>query len=233
MIPFVLTGTVVPNATPTVHNDAQQRLNEYKQAIRHYLNFGPVYFIENSAYPLLEDPFFTSTPGLQTIQYPKSGATVKGKGYQEFEMLDAFVQQQLREEAFIKVTGRYVYKNIAALTQWITRQLPDAEIVIDRRRKDEVAIVSLFGVSKRFYMDNLLGSYRNMDDAHGVWAEHVLYACIKQAHAGVFLRPAPALRVVTGSMGNQIEERADGLWAWLRNMKRRVFWLTGGHELMF
>ena len=233
MIPFVLTGTVVPNAIPAVHDNAQQRLDEYMHAIRHYLQFGPVYFLENSSYPILDHPFFTTTPGLQTIQYPKSRATLKGKGYQEFEMLDAFVQQHLREDAFIKITGRYVYKNIAELTTWMNRQLPHACIVIDRHRRSRTAIVSLFAASKSFYMETLLGAYCDMDDSLGVWAEHVLYTRIQRVHAGIFLRPAPALQVVTGSMGDRIDQPTGGAWYWLRNMKRRVLGLGGGRELIF
>lgn len=232
-MPFVLTGTIVPNAVPTAHGNVQQRHDEYMQAIRHYLDFGPVYFIENSGYPVLEEPFFTGTPGLTTFAYPRSAFTARGKGYQEFEMLDAFVRDRLREDAFVKVTGRYVYKNIGALTAWMRKRLPGSGIVIDLKRRDKQAIVSLFAVSKAFYVQHLMGSYRDMDDPARLWAEYVLYPRIKRAGTAVFLRPAPLLRAVTGSMGNAVDMRARGLKPRLRDFRRGLLWLAGMRELPY
>ncbi len=99
MIPIVLTGTIAPNTLPVVHRDPQQRGREYRDAIQHYLGVGPVYFLENSGSPLLDDPFFSATPGLQTVRFPPSLGTRQGKGYQEFEMLDAFVSKTLAADA--------------------------------------------------------------------------------------------------------------------------------------
>jgi len=232
-MPFVLTGTIVPNAVPTAHGNAQRRHDEYVQAIRHYLDFGPVYFIENSGYPVLGEPFFVDTPGLTTFAYPRSASTARGKGYQEFEMLDDFVRDRLREDAFVKVTGRYVYKNIGALTAWMRKRLPESGIVIDMKRRERQAIVGLFAVSKAFYVRHLQGAYRDMDDSARFWAEYVLYRRIRQAGTAVFLQPAPVLRAVTASMGMAVDMRDDGIRQGLRTLKRRLFWLVGMRELLF
>jgi len=231
--PFVLTGTIVPNAVPTIHNDVHHRRDEYERAIRFYLGFGPVYFIENSDYPVFEDSFFTSTPALKTIQYPKSLLAVRGKGYQEFEMLDAFVSRHLREELFIKVTGRYLYKNISDMVPRMVSQLSRGGIVIDLMFREKKAIVSLFGASKSFYILNMMGAYRDMDDPSGLWAEFVLYRRIKQTHASTFLRPNPVLHAVMGSTGQTIEMPHKGFKSWLKNRERQLFSAAGVRELLF
>lgn len=232
-MPFVLTGTIVPNAVPTVHGDVRQRRDEYERAIRHYLDFGPVYFVENSTYAVERDPFFTSTPGLQVLRYPPSCASERGKGYQEFEMLDAFVRDRLRDDAFIKVTGRYVYRNIEALATYAGRALPRGEIVIDLLWRKKMAVVGLWAVTRSFYVRHLMGANGDMDDRRGEWAEHVLYRRIHQARVGVFWCPAPVLQAVMGSTGWVIEMPAQGLRPKLRNLKRALFAALGGRELLF
>jgi hypothetical protein len=233
ILPFVLTGTIIPNASPTAHSNIQQRLNEYIRAINYYLVFGPVYFIENSSYPVLEDSFFTSTPGLRTFQYPKSNGVIQGKGYQEFEMLDAFVTNHLRENAFIKITGRYLYKNIGDIIPGMAKQLPKAEIVIDLKFMKKMAIVSLFAVTKFFYMRHLMGAYKEMYDPQNRWAEYVVYSRVKQTPSGIFLLPAPALQAVTSSMAETVDMPSTGLNPWLRNIKRHLFSAMGMRELLF
>ncbi len=231
MIPIVLTGTIAPNTLPVVHRDPQQRGREYRDAIQHYLGVGPVYFLENSGSPLLDDPFFSATPGLQTVRFPPSLGTRQGKGYQEFEMLDAFVSKTLAADAFIKITGRYIYRNIGALLPWCVRQCPLAGIVIDMRWARRVASVSLFAVSRRFYLEHLLGAYREMDDATNRWAEHVVYDRVRTARAGVFFRPAPVLRTTTGSTGEWIDMPLHGRRQWARNARRHLAWMMGMRRL--
>jgi hypothetical protein len=231
--PFVLTGTIIPNAVFTAHGNVQQRRDEYIAAIRHYLGFGPVYFIENSDYPLSRDAFFIATPGLETVQYPKSNEMNRGKGYQEFEMLDTFVKNHLREDSFIKVTGRYILKNIDAITPHILKQLPDAGIVIDLMYRKKMAVVSIFAVSKSFYAQHLTEAYKEMDDLQGRWAEHVIYTRIHQSLAGVFLQPAPMIQAVTGTTGHSINMNSKGLKSWMKNTERRLFAAAGIRELLF
>lgn len=231
MIPFVLTGTIVPNAVLTVHADFQQRRDEYLRAIKFYLGYGPVYFIENSEYPVFEDSFFTKTASLKTLQYPKSNGVTRGKGYQEFEMLDTFVSNHLMEDSFIKVTGRYVYKNIGDIAPRMVRQFSKGEIVIDLLFKEKKAIVSLFAVSKSYYTRYLKGAYQDMDDSLGLWAEYVMYPRISQTRAATFLQPAPVLQAVTGSMGQSINMSTKGFRPRFRDLKRWLFSMAGMREL--
>ena len=71
-IAIVLTGTITPN-TNLVNNhlDPQARRNEYLAAINFYRQFGEVYFLENSIYPLDRDPDFQDIPNvfIRNFQY--------------------------------------------------------------------------------------------------------------------------------------------------------------------
>ncbi len=233
VIPFVLTGTIIPNAVPTVHSDAQQRRNEYILAIRHYLGFGPVYFLENSDYPVLEDSFFTTTPGLQTIQHPKPKETIRGKGYQEFEMLDAFVSNHSQVDTFIKITGRYVYTNIGNIAPRMAEQLEGVGMVIDLMARKQMAITSLFAVSRHFYSRHVMNTYLDMDDRRGQWAEYILYNRIRTTRDSTFPQPSPILQAVAGSTGKTISMRSKGFRPWMKNVERRLFAAAGIRELLF
>lgn len=233
ILPFVLTGTIAPNATPTVHNNVLVRRDEYVFAIKHYLNFGPVYFIENSDYPVMNDPFFTTTPGLQTIQYPKSTQAGHGKGYQEFEMLDAFVNSHLHENAFVKITGRYLYKNIGDITPRLCSKLFTAGIVIDLLCQKQIAITSLFAVTKSYYTCHLMNAFKDMDDRKDQWAERILYRRVRTTRNSAILLPAPILQVISGSTGHSINMSTRGFRPWAKNMERRIFSAMGIRELLF
>ena len=113
MMPIVLTGTIIPDAIKTVHRNWKVRRNEYLGAIRYYKKFSKVYFIENSHYDISHDGEFSSNERFQCFKFGASEEFERGKGYQEFQMLDEFVKAGLEENSFIKVTGRYIYKNFA------------------------------------------------------------------------------------------------------------------------
>ncbi|MCY7369077.1 MAG: hypothetical protein LH474_13100, partial [Chamaesiphon sp.] len=55
-IPIILTGTIIPNTNVRLqHINPEQRRKEYLDCINYYRNFAPVYFLENSSYPVEED----------------------------------------------------------------------------------------------------------------------------------------------------------------------------------
>jgi hypothetical protein len=181
----------------------------------------------------LEDSFFTTTPGLRTIQYPKSREAIRGKGYQEFEMLDAFVSHHLQEDTFIKITGRYLFKNIGEIAPRMGRQLGNNGMVIDLLFPKQMAITSLFAASKHFYHRHMMNAYLDMDDRHVRWAEYVLYARIKASRDCTFPQPTPILQAVAGSTGKTINMRSKGFRPWMKNMERRLFAAAGIRELLF
>ncbi len=233
MIPFVLTGTIIPNAVRALHNDPVQRRQEYIGAIRHYLAQGPVWFIENSAYKIREDPFFLETPGLRTVQLPLSAQPERGKGYQEFEMLDRFVGEYLDAPAFIKISGRYRFKNIGDLAKRIPLQLTKVGVVMDLIFLQKKAIVSLFAVSRSFYASHIMGAYHAMNDEQRAWAEYVLYPIIRRSHDYTFLQPAPFVQCIAGSNGQVFDMPEKGLKPWLKTAGRKCLSVAGIREVLF
>ena len=113
-IPIVLTGTIIPNTNIRMkHLDAEKRRKEYLNCINYYRNFAPVYFLENSSYPVEEDLEFTSIPNVEIRKFPVSSFPEKGRGFQEFEMIDSFIKNEKNiPNKFLKITGRYFYTNI-------------------------------------------------------------------------------------------------------------------------
>ena len=110
---IVLTGTIVPSAPFTVHNDPRIRRREYLEAIRFYSEFAPVYFLENSPYPLGDDAEFNQFPNVRLRQRPLSTKPERGKGYQEFEMIDGWLLNEPQPpRRWVKITGRYLYRNL-------------------------------------------------------------------------------------------------------------------------
>ena len=91
---IVLTGTIVPNSNFTTYTNPQVRRAEYLAAIHYYSGFAPVYFLENSAYDLASDPEFISSEDVAIRKFPVSKFAERGKGFQEFEMLDAWLNQK-------------------------------------------------------------------------------------------------------------------------------------------
>ncbi len=174
-IAIVLTGTIVPNAAFTVYADPGRRKREYLDAIHYYRQFAPVYFLENSSYCLASDADFTKIPNLIIKKLPLSGSPEKGKGYQEFEMIDAWLEGEKSPPwRWIKITGRYIYLNFRDLFEDC---LPTTSyrLIIDQHKHSKMALTSLFCVDTEYYLDNLVGLYHDCDDRDGKWIEQVIY----------------------------------------------------------
>jgi hypothetical protein len=173
---IVLTGTIIPNIREYHrHLDASVRRAEYLQSIRFYSQIAPVYFLENSVYPLLTDEEFQSLPNTQICQFPLSEFSEKGRGFQEFEMLDRWIASTPNlPEHWLKVTGRYKYENIQQI--WLECQRPQTpELIINQHRFAGYANPAIFYVSIAYYRTHLTGLYQGCDDPSGKFIEKVLY----------------------------------------------------------
>jgi hypothetical protein len=49
------------------------------------------------------------------------------------------------------------------------------EIIIDLNRRFRIAFTSVFVCSTQFYLSNLLGKYKFVDDSKGEWIERILF----------------------------------------------------------
>lgn len=202
-IHIVLTGTIVPNANFTVVNDPSRRRQEYLQSIEYYSKFAPVHFLENSLYDIDNDAEFGSDDRVTIRQFPVSTHFTRGKGYQEFEMLDSWISSDsILPARWVKITGRYTVRNISEILM-DCRRVPDVPFIIDLCRRSKIARTHLFCAETSFYKSHLLNSYKQCNDESGEWIERVLFKRIlswNESRTRTF-SVEPNVTAVSGSTG--------------------------------
>ena len=230
----LITGTIVPNVPELLQSDVQHRREEYLAALRFYraeLDL-PIYFLENSSFDVESDEAFRQLfeQGIELRKFPPSEHREKGKGYQEFEVLDrAIAQLPPQFTSIIKVTGRYKVANIKHLSG-----LSVNGIIADLHRKMEVAITGCFIADRKFYVEYIAGLYEHCNDEEGAWIERVLYKTIKQKElwARVDLFPEnPIYKGVPGSHDGTLERHP--LKMKLRNAERKVLRALNVHQFPY
>lgn len=200
-IPIILTATVVPNGVTASASDPQKRLEEYASALKFYLAFAPVLFLENSAYPLAQHPEFRQTERLQVRRFEPSANPERGKGYQEFEMLDGWMSSEPEPpEQWLKISGRYRILNIATVLEECgrSRHVP---LIIDQARRSSMARTYFFCVRTEYYRNEMKGLYRECDDRTGHWIERVLYSKLKGQKTVRFFGTQPRISATAGGSG--------------------------------
>ena len=222
MIPIVLTGTIIPNTIKVEHRDWKVRRNEYLGAIRYYKKFSKVYFIENSHYDISHDGEFSSDERFQCFKLEASKEFERGKGYQEFQMLDEFVKRNLNEDCFVKVTGRYIYKNFDEMFSFLFRNKCKYDLIIDAFIWSKIARISLFYVKKNVYLTRLQDSYLEMDDSVGVWAEHIIYRALKNVGLYTFFPKVPILNATSGTAGVKMITNEHVARVRIHNVQRKL-----------
>lgn len=172
---IVLTGTIIPNAFMGGVLPVDERRNDYLKAIRYYTRFGKVIFIENSDYDFRKDEEFRKISNLEIMQFPKSKYYERGKGFQEFELLDRFVSAvQDKYTSFIKITGRYIISDFDSLYR--DCQSADVPFIIDTSYKHKHALTYMFYSDIEFYKRNLMNLYKQCDDHSPIGSiEDVMY----------------------------------------------------------
>ncbi len=230
---IVLTGTIIPNATFTTHADPAVRRREYLAAIDCYRQFAPVYFLENSAYALSDDAEFRDRPGVMIRQQPVSTAREQGKGYQEFELLDRWLLTERNPpQRWIKITGRYLYRNFAQVCDDCRRER-SARMIIDRCARSQSARSYLFWVETDFYRERLMGIYRECDDRRGEWIEKVLYRHLSSADAADvrLFSLEPRLSGISGTTSGGLETKP---WKYeLKRLLRRINYALDPRQLWY
>lgn len=202
-----MTGTVNVHAGQTLRTDPLLRLADYKAAVRYYLEHTelPVVFVENSDYDFSSDADFSAfaaDPRFRLIRTVPHPDTEKGKGFQEFYMLDQLVEA-LDARLMVKVTGRYVVKNIARMLGEMR-----APLNMDLHRKLGVALTGFFSVETAIYKRFFFGKYADADDSAGRYIEHVIYEAVTRTplrKMTALLPENPEFRGVSGSYGGSLE----------------------------
>ena len=219
-LPIVLTATIIPNVTGSVSVDPEVRLAEYHQVLQFCQQYAPVFFLENSGYPLERHPEFANSPRLQVRRFPASASPERGKGYQEFEMLDAWIHSESPPPArWLKITGRYQTLNLGAILTECCHERKHV-MLVDQLARLRLARTYLFYSTTAFYRERMAGLYRQCDDRSGDWIERVLYHELgKPPRPPVrFFKTQPRLRASAGSTGNPFP---TGKFQWLAKQSLR------------
>jgi hypothetical protein len=200
-IPIVLTATVIPNGVTAAASDPEKRLREYMAAVAFYLDFASVFFLENSAYPLEKHPEFRQTERLQVRRFKPSASPERGKGYQEFEMLDDWMSSEAQlPERWLKISGRYQILNVSSVLAEC-RQAAGVPLIIDQARRPSMARTYFFCARTEFYQNQMKGLYRQCDDRTGEWIERVLFRQLKAARDVRIFLTQPRVSAMAGGSG--------------------------------
>jgi hypothetical protein len=232
-IAIVLTGTIIPNSILTSHSDPGVRKQEYLKSIHFYTKFAPVYFLENSNYPVDEDPDFTSIPNLSIRKMPVSIFYEKGKGYQEFEMLDRWLEQEKHPpHKWFKISGRYIFKNFSSV---ITECLEDERsgIVIDQMRRHNIAFTDIFCIKTESYIRHFKGIYKLCEDISGEYIEKIIYKNLSEKNDGLFrvFINVPRISVISGTDGLRKEDTT--IVYYLKLFLRRISLYLSSNYLLY
>lgn len=228
---LLITATISPNGPAVNQVDPVKRLAEYEQALAFYARLPyDIIFIENSGFDFSTSQVFEELRKTQRVHFhavPGSSDPSKGKGFQEFEMLDWAVEHLChRYHSFVKITGRYIVRNAESL---IAEGVHD--IRIDRHRRMKVAITGFFHCSVDFYNIYLRNLYLLVNDPSGLYIEHVLYrqlAALQSKKRIEMFRRNPDYRGVSGSHGNSMQRHPVKMS--IRNVERRLLKLVGQQE---
>ena len=228
---LVITATLQPNSVLVTQNDVTERRVEYLHTLGYYCSIykSDIFFIENSEYSFDEDSEFQELFQLEhvhLIKYPVATEVEKGKGYQEFDMLDQWVTRLKNDfEEVVKVTGRYKVKNF---DQLVNQKNPG--FVIDRHKKRKVAITSFFKFKVEEYNKHIKKAYLDVNDSKGVFIEHVVYdrlKCVDQQKISLFIQN-PVYEGISGSYGGSLNRHP--LKMKFRNAERKLLMLAGQNE---
>lgn len=231
---IVLTGTIIPNTDLyTKYINPQQRRQEYLDALSFYSQFGQVYFLENSSYPLEEDVEFKNIQNVVLRKLPISNSPQRGKGFQEFEMLDYWITwEQDIPQNWLKVTGRYVYLNFKEIQDECLKS-QNRNLIINQYLFSKWSDTGLFFVKTDYYKENIVGLYNVCDDNDGLFLEAVLFKKLKSLNKKEFQRFSSHLTCVgiAGHTGKKIRnEWLDAVNARIRDINyifdKRYIWLS-------
>ena len=204
-IAIVLTATIIPNSILTEHSDFILRRAEYLKAIDYYKKYANVFFLENSSYDLLSDKEFFKYENVFIRKFPPSSYPVKGKGYQEFEMLDNWLNTEVPAPSrWIKITGRYFVNDFDKIFSECINESHCSLVIEQKLPPSPVARTDIFYVTSAFYRHRFLGVYKYSDDAVNIYIEHVIRERLLQSDDFRLFRELPLITGISGSTGHAL-----------------------------
>lgn len=197
---LLLTACVHPNGmTQTALQDAAVRQQQYIEALRYYLSTlpCPIVMVENTGVDFATYfPEAVASGQLETLTFEGNRFDRSlGKGYGEGEIVRyAFVHSRRLREAglIVKITGSHCVLNlrrILALSELCVRST-ERLVICEAKPYRQLARSDMFVASPAFYQHFFLSALERIDEAQGVWFEHVLYdavcAAVREGHQFVF-----------------------------------------------
>ena len=122
-------------------------------------------------------------------------------------MLNVWIStEQNLPASWLKITGRYIVQNIAAILAECARIPPECRMVIDQIGRARLARTQLFWVQTDFFRSHLSGLYQQCNDATGDWIERVLFRSLGQmdASSAKSFGTQPRLSGTWGSTGRRM-----------------------------
>lgn len=209
---LLLTACVNPKGMcMTVLTDVQQRLEQYLQALRFYLNavHNKIVFVENTEFDV--SPYFQNEIEQGRLEcllfngndYDKS----LGKGYGEALIIEHAIQNStfLRDASLIiKITGRVRCTNISSLVKSVN----DCNTVYSdfRRQKEYYSLLpSVIVAAPLEFWKKFIDKKNGINDTKAVYFEHILKQTVDEwivagNHHSFFLCPV-ILSGMSGSTG--------------------------------
>jgi hypothetical protein len=219
-ITLLLTATTSPGNTinVTVSSIANRR-QQYLSALAFYLDsnvFQKVIFAENSGDNLeflVPAKERAEQLGIEIELLEKCGSNdwpAYGKGRGELSIIQQAFQRskwlQEHNDRVVKVTGRYVVRNIDRLTKRINQS--GAEVICDLRGNLSTADARLFVGNKRFIEEDFFPKFESIDDQKGIYFEHVLaqaaHFSMSKGYKWELLPELPIIDGVNGTTGEKI-----------------------------
>lgn len=203
-IPLIITGTIVPQSSFVHITDWQLRRDQYLKALRYFCARDTVFFLENSSYDVDADADFRMANLTVVKLRDAESEHALGKGYQEFRMLDQFLDHDDAPRRFMKLSGRRTLKQI----DYFQRAYAQSHIQwFDLWQNDGFADTTFFCCDRDFYREHLRGLYREANDATGAIIEHIVYRALAPLRGVRFHPITPLYEGQHGTSGNPLKGR--------------------------
>jgi hypothetical protein len=220
---LILTCTINPGDMPNViRNDIKTRFNDYKKSFNFWLTrkcVNKIILIENSGYDL---DFFRARakdfPN-KKIEFISSNLNDTfdkklGKGYGEFLCIkEIFENSKIVKDTdyFLKVTGRYCVNNFESILKDLI--LNNTDIYINLSNNLKYSDASIFGGSKKFFLEYLLPEIKkSRDTVNNIFENQTANATLKAVSDGLVLSKTPIYADLKGYIGTNGRQRKQNIF---------------------
>ena len=187
---ILLTACVDPKGMPFLkRNNPLIREEDYIKSLLFWKQEKyKIVFCENSGWNLSKiKETIKENKQIEYLQYISNpDETDLGKGFGEMQLIKyAFENSSFINEAdiIIKVTGRYIIKNIKRIINYHKTTFNRIDLVCNLIQSMTWADSRIFMAKKFFFTDYLFGMHHEINDQNNVYFEHVLARAIHKAMA--------------------------------------------------